>query len=428
MKAKQCVAMILAGGQGSRLGVLTKDIAKPAVPFGGKYRIIDFTLSNCAHSGIDTVGVLTQYQPLELNTYIGNGQPWDLDRKEGGVFVLPPYVSSEKGEWYKGTANAIYQNIGFISQYDPEYVVILSGDHIYKMDYSLMVGAHKENGADATIAVIEVPWEEASRFGIMNTDEDMRITEFEEKPEQPKSNLASMGVYVFTWSQLKKYLIADENNPKSDNDFGKNIIPQMLAGGLNLFAYRFDGYWKDVGTIQSLWEANMELLDEKTGVELSDPDWKIFSRNPALPPHYLSPESSIRNIYITEGCEVFGTVEHSVLFEGVEVEEGAVIRDSILMPGAHIGRNVRVEKAIIGPNCEICEGAYIGSSGEQANDEFCNTKICSGGITLVGANIVVDKNVEIKELAMVTRNVMNNSADIPKKPEQGSKKTSFATA
>nr|QGT51028.1 glucose-1-phosphate adenylyltransferase [uncultured Firmicutes bacterium] len=427
MKAKECVAMILAGGQGSRLGVLTKDIAKPAVPFGGKYRIIDFTLSNCVHSGIDTVGVLTQYQPLELNTYIGNGQPWDLDRKEGGVFVLPPYVSSEKGEWYKGTANAIYQNIGFIGQYDPEYVVVLSGDHIYKMDYSLMVEAHKKNNADATIAVIEVPWEEASRFGIMNTDESMRITEFEEKPAQPKSNLASMGVYVFNWNQLKKYLIADENNPNSDNDFGKNIIPQMLAGGLNLFAYRFDGYWKDVGTIQSLWEANMELLDEETGVELSDPDWKIFSRNPALPPHYLSPEAEICNIYITEGCEVFGTVEHSVLFEGVEVEEGAVVKDSILMPGARIGKNVRVEKSIIGPGSEICEGAYIGSSGECANDEFLNTKICSDGISLIGANIVIDKNVEIKELAMVTRNVMN-SVDIPKKTESGGKKTSCATA
>ena len=419
--------MLLAGGQGSRLYTLTQNLAKPAVPFGGKYRIIDFPLSNCVNSGIDTVGVLTQYQPLILNEYIGNGQPWDLDRSNGGVFVLPPYQKSSGSDWYTGTANAIYQNINFIEKYDPEYVVILSGDHIYKMDYSLMVEEHKKNCADATIAVIEVPWEEASRFGIMNTDESMRITEFEEKPAQPKSNLASMGVYVFSWNALKKYLIADENNPKSDNDFGKNIIPQMLAGGLNLYAYRFEGYWKDVGTIQSLWEANMELLDDATGVELSDPDWKIFSRNPALPPHYLSPEADIRNIYITEGCEVFGKVEHSVLFEGVEIEEGAVVRDSILMPGAHIGKNVRVEKAIIGPGSQICEGAFIGSSAEKANDEFQNTKICSDGISLVGANIVIDKDVQIKELAMVTRNVMN-SVDIPKKAESESKKTSFATA
>jgi len=281
MKSKECVAMILAGGQGSRLGILTKDVAKPAVPFGGKYRIIDFPLSNCTHSGITTVGVLTQYQPLELNTYIGNGQPWDLDRNSGGVYVLPPYVSAEKGEWYKGTANAIYQNIGFISRFDPEYVVVLSGDHIYKMDYSLMVKAHKEANAAATIAVIEVPWDEASRFGIMNTDDNMNIVEFEEKPKKPKSNLASMGVYVFTWSILKKYLIADENDPKSDNDFGKNIIPKMLDDKNKLLAYRFDGYWKDVGTIQSLWEANMNLLSENPGYLLDDDDWKIFSRTPA---------------------------------------------------------------------------------------------------------------------------------------------------
>ena len=321
MNSKECVAMILAGGQGSRLGALTTNVAKPAVPFGGKYRIIDFPLSNCSHSGIDTVGVLTQYQPLELNTYIGGGQPWDLDRRNGGVYVLPPYVSAEKGEWYKGTANAIYQNIGFISQFNPEYVVILSGDHIYKMDYSAMIKAHKKAGADATIAVIEVPWTEASRFGIMNTDEDMNITEFEEKPEKPKSNLASMGVYVFSWGPLKKYLIADENDPSSSNDFGKNIIPQMLKNGLKLLAHRFDGYWKDVGTIQSLWEANMELLDEDPKFVLDSGSWKIYSKNPVLPPQYISENAKISNSYITEGCEISGTVEHSVISAGVTVEE-----------------------------------------------------------------------------------------------------------
>ena len=320
MKSRECVAMILAGGQGSRLGILTKDVAKPAVPFGGKYRIIDFPLSNCTHSGITTVGVLTQYQPLDLNTYIGNGQPWDLDRNDGGVYVLLPYVSAEKGEWYKGTANAIYQNIGFISKFDPEYVVILSGDHIYKMDYSKMVKAHKKAKAAATIAVIEVPWDEASRFGIMNTDEDLNITEFEEKPANPKSNLASMGVYVFSWPVLKQYLIDDENDPNSDNDFGKNIIPKMLGDGNKLLAYKFDGYWKDVGTIQSLWEANMNLLSENPGYKIDDEDWKIFSRNPAMPPHYLAPNSRVKNCYITEGCEIEGDVENCVIFEGVTIE------------------------------------------------------------------------------------------------------------
>ena len=330
MKSKECVAMILAGGQGSRLGILTKDVAKPAVPFGGKYRIIDFPLSNCTHSGITTVGVLTQYQPLELNTYIGNGQPWDLDRNDGGVYVLPPYVSAEKGEWYKGTANAIYQNIGFISRFDPEYVVILSGDHIYKMDYSKMIKAHKKANAAATIAVIEVPWDEASRFGIMNTDADMNIVEFEEKPATPKSNLASMGVYVFNWKELRQYLIDDENDENSDNDFGKNIIPKMLADGNKMLAYRFDGYWKDVGTIQSLWEANMNLLSDNPGYLLDDENWRIFSRNPAMPPHYISPESRVKNCYITEGCEIMGDVQNSVIFEGVTIEEGAVVRDSVI--------------------------------------------------------------------------------------------------
>jgi len=412
MKSKECVAMILAGGQGSRLGILTKNVAKPAVPFGGKYKIIDFPLSNCVHSGIDTVGVLTQYQPLELNTYIGNGQPWDLDRKDGGVFVLPPYLSAEKGEWYKGTANAIYQNIGFISQFDPEYVAILSGDHIYKMDYSKMLSAHKKAGADATIAVIEVPWEEASRFGIMNTDSDMRITEFEEKPKNPKNNLASMGVYIFSWEPLKKYLIADENNPASDNDFGKNIIPEMLKNGLNLFAYRFDGYWKDVGTIQSLWEANMELLEEKPVFSLNDSEWKIFSRTPAKPPHYIGKGGKVKNSFVTEGCEIYGEVEHSVIFEGVTIGEGAVVKDSVVFPCTKIEKGVVVDKAILGTNSFISENVVIGSDSKLAVNDFYNDKICSDGITLIGSDVVIDKDIEIARCAMVTRNVMN-SMDFP---------------
>ncbi len=407
MKSKECVAMILAGGQGSRLGILTRNVAKPAVPFGGKYKIIDFPLSNCAHSGVTAVGVLTQYQPLELNTYIGNGRPWDLDRNDGGVYVLPPYVSAEKGEWYKGTANAIYQNIGFISGFDPEYVVILSGDHIYKMDYSLMIKAHKEASAAATIAVIEVPWDEASRFGIMNTDANMNIVEFEEKPKKPKSNLASMGVYVFTWDILKKYLIADENDPKSDNDFGKNIIPQMLAGGNKMLAYKFDGYWKDVGTIQSLWEANMNLLSDNPGYALDDPDWKIFSRNPANPPHYIDPKARIKNCYITEGCEVYGDVENSVIFQGVTIEEGAVVRDSVIFPCTHIGKNAVLKKAMIGTNAYISDGVEIGSSAEDATEDFRNTKICSDGITLVGPEIFIDTGVKVAECSMVTRNIKN---------------------
>lgn len=413
MKAKECVAMILAGGQGSRLGILTKNVAKPAVPFGGKYKIIDFPLSNCSHSGMDTVGVLTQYQPLELNTYIGNGQPWDLDRKDGGVYVLPPYMSAEKGEWYKGTANAIYQNIGFISQFDPKYVAVLSGDHIYKMNYAAMLSAHKKSGADATIAVIEVPWEEASRFGIMNTDENMRITEFEEKPKNPKSNLASMGVYIFSWAPLKKYLIADENNPSSDNDFGKNIIPEMLADGLNMYAYRFDGYWKDVGTIGSLWEANMELLEDEPEFKLYDSEWKIFSRNPAKPPHFLSSTAEVKNSYVTEGCEIHGKVEHSVIFEGVTIGEGAVVKDSVIFPCAKIEKGAVIDKAIVGTGCYISENAVIGSDKATANNDFYNEKICSDGITLIGPDAVIDKGMEIARCAMVTHNVLKNT-DLPK--------------
>lgn len=405
MKAKECVAMILAGGQGSRLGALTKNVAKPAVPFGGKYRIIDFPLSNCSHSGIDTVGVLTQYQPLELNTYIASGKAWDLDRSNGGIYVLPPYTSAEKGEWYKGTANAIYQNIGFIAQYNPKYVVILSGDHIYKMDYSKMVRQHKKAGADATIAVIEVPWDEASRFGIMNTDEDMNIVEFEEKPEKPKSNLASMGVYCFSWEVLKKYLTEDEENPESDNDFGKNIIPAMLDDGLKMVAHRFDGYWKDVGTIQSLWEANMELLEDNPGCNLDDKNWRIYSRNPIKPPQYIAPEARLKNCYITEGCEIYGEIEHSVIFEGVTVGENTKVEDSIIMPGANIGKNTVIYKSIIGPNVVVGDGATIGSMDESANKDWLNSKICTNDITLLGADIKIDDSVKIATNSMVTESI-----------------------
>ncbi|MBO5136369.1 MAG: glucose-1-phosphate adenylyltransferase [Clostridia bacterium] len=405
MKAKECVAMILAGGQGSRLGALTKKVAKPAVPFGGKYRIIDFPLSNCTHSGIDTVGVLTQYQPLELNTYIGSGQPWDLDRKDGGVFVLPPYVSAEKGEWYKGTANAIYQNIGFVDQFDPEYVVILSGDHIYKMDYAKMLKAHKKANADATIAVIEVPWDEASRFGIMNTDENLEIVEFEEKPKKPKSNLASMGVYVFTWKVLKKYLIEDEKDVNSDNDFGKNIIPKMLENGKKLMAHRFDGYWKDVGTIQSLWDANMELLDDAPAMNISDKDWRIFSKNPAKPPHYISNTAVVKNCYITEGCEIDGVVEHSILSEGVVVEEGAKVIDSVILPGAYISRDAVIKKAIVGTGAVIGKNVRIGTEEIGAMEDFVNTKICAADITLVAPEVKIKDGVAIAKNSMVTKSI-----------------------
>ncbi len=415
MKSKECVAMILAGGQGSRLGALTKDVAKPAVPFGGKYKIIDFPLSNCAHSGIDTVGVLTQYQPLELNTYIGNGQPWDLDRNDGGVYVLPPYVSAEKGEWYKGTANAIYQNIGFLSRFDPKYVAVLSGDHIYKMDYSKMLKAHKRAKADATIAVIEVPFEEASRFGIMNTDDEMNIVEFEEKPKKPKNNLASMGVYIFDWGKLKKYLIADENDPKSDHDFGKNVIPRMLADGNKMFAYKFDGYWMDVGTVKSLWEANMNLLTDNPGYLLDDEEWKIFSRNPAMPPHYIAPEGKVKNCYMTAGCEIWGTVENSIIFEGVVVEEGAVVKDSVLFSMSHIKASAKVEKAIIGTNAVISEGTEIGSRKVDGIRDFCNEKICTDGISLVAPNVVVGSEMVISEGSMVTRNIKQKRKEVSAK-------------
>lgn len=406
MKSKECVAMILAGGQGSRLGILTSKVAKPAVPFGGKYRIIDFTLSNCSHSGIDTVGVLTQYQPLELNTYIGSGQPWDLDRSNGGVYVLPPYTSADKGEWYKGTANAIYQNLSFIERFNPKYVVILSGDHIYKMDYGKMIHLHKNNGADATIAVIEVPQEEASRFGIMSTDENSNITEFEEKPAEPKSNLASMGVYCFNWKILKQYLTEDEKDPESQNDFGKNIIPKMLGAGLKLAAHRFDGYWKDVGTIYSLWEANMELLDDNSGIRLNDPDWKIFSKNPIKPPHYIASGAKLYNSLVTEGCEIHGEIEHSVIFEGATVEKGAKIEDSIIFPGAVIKANAVVYKSLIGSDSVIGEGCIIGSVSDDAEDKWLNKKLCDNDITVIGTNVKITDRVKIAGNSMIQDNVI----------------------
>ncbi|PUA39135.1 glucose-1-phosphate adenylyltransferase [Paenibacillus elgii] len=376
MRKKECVAMLLAGGEGRRLGVLTSKLAKPAVHFGGKYRIIDFTLSNCTNSGIDTVGVLTQYQPLVLNTYIGIGSPWDLDRKSGGVTVLPPYMEQSGGDWYKGTANAIYRNISFIEQYDPEYVLVISGDHIYKMDYDRMLDFHKSKAADCTIAVIEVKWEEASRFGLMSTDDEDRITEFAEKPKEPKSNLASMGIYIFNWQALKEYLIKDEANPESSKDFGKDVIPLMLSDGRPLFAYPFEGYWKDVGTIQSLWEANMDLLEDEPEFNLNDREWRIYSVNPCQPGQYVAPTALVRRSLINEGCCVFGEVDHSVLFYGVQVGEDTVIRDSVIMPNVTIGSNVSIHKAIIGEGTVVEDGCVIGQPDGDGG----------GDIVLIGSN------------------------------------------
>jgi len=359
---KECIAMLLAGGQGSRLYVLTGNMAKPAVPFGGKYRIIDFPLSNCTNSGIDTVGVLTQYRPLELNSYIGSGQPWDLDCSTGGVHILPPYMGSSGGTWYKGTANAIYQNIGFIDLYEPEYVVILSGDHIYKMDYSGMLARHKEAQAACTISVMEVPWSEASRFGIMAVDGEDMITEFAEKPKEPKSNLASMGIYVFTWQTLRKYLTEDEADPASSNDFGKNVIPTMLNNGERMAAYRFDGYWKDVGTLESLWDANMDMLTPDSGLDLTDESWPVFARSVNAPPAFLGASSSVTNSAINRGSDLQGMVEHSVLSPNVIVGEGARVSYSVLLPGAVVEAGAVVEYAILGENCRIGRDCRVGGA------------------------------------------------------------------
>ena len=385
---KHCVAMLLAGGKGSRLLVLTENTAKPAVPFGGKYRIIDFPLSNCVNSGIDTVGILTQYQPLELNEYIGNGQPWGLNRSHGGVSVLPPYAKSKKSEWYKGTANAIYQNIPFIERYDPENVLILSGDHIYRMDYAQMLSFHEAHDADITIAVRKVPIEEASRFGIMNTNPDGSIYEFEEKPKHPKSNNASMGIYVFKWSVLRKYLVEDENNPNSDNDFGKNVIPAILADGGRMFAYDFEGYWKDVGTINSLWEANMETLGLNPAFNLyGDGTSMIYARNYALPASYIDTHSKTVNSLIAEGCEVYGDVRHSVISTGCRVGKEVKIEDSVIMPNVVIEEGAIIRNAIIGEDCHICSGAVIGGSFRAGETRQ---------ISVVGKNHRIEVNQVVK--------------------------------
>ena len=398
-RKKEWIAMLLAGGQGSRLYALTRNLAKPAVPFGGKYRIIDFPLSNCVNSGIDTVGVLTQYQPLVLNDYLGNGEPWDLDRSNGGVHVLPPYQKSSGSDWYRGTANAIYQNINVIDRYQPEYVAILSGDHIYKMDYSKMLRVHKEKGADCTIAVLDVPLEEASRFGIMSADEEGTIYDFEEKPKEPKSTLASMGVYIFSWECLRRYLTEDEADPKSSNDFGKNIIPKMLAAGQKMVAYPFDGYWKDVGTIDSLWEANMDLLNPNVPLVLGDADWKIYSRNPVMTPHFVHPGATVQNSMITEGCEVAGVIDFSVLFAGVTVQQGAIVRDSIVMPGAVIEEGAVVEYAIIGENAVIGKGARVGVRPENIIDKD------QWGIAVIAEGVHVGAGAVVAAKAMVDQDV-----------------------
>ena len=385
---KDCIAMLLAGGQGTRLGVLTTDVAKPAVPFGAKYRIIDFTLSNCVNSGIDTVGVLTQYRPFELHQYIGNGQPWDLDRLNGGVYVLPPFMRAKSGEWYKGTANAICQNIDFIDNYDPEYVVILSGDHIYKMDYAKMVEAHKAHNAQCTIAVRKVPMTEAHRFGIMNMKPDGTIYEFEEKPKQPKSNNASMGIYVFTWKTLRKYLIDDEADPNSENDFGKNIIPNMLKDGNMMYGYDFEGYWKDVGTISSLWEANMDILHETEGLNLEDETWKIYARNQAEPPQFVGESGKIVDSLVSEGTIIEGTCRNSIISHSCKIGKGANVEGSIIMPGAVIEDGADVRYSIVGWNAVIKKGAKVGETLPPSNPGEWQIAVVGPAVTIKENGVV----------------------------------------
>lgn len=389
-RKKECVAMLLAGGQGSRLYALTQKVAKPAVPFGGKYRIIDFPLSNCTNSGIDTVGVLTQYQPLLLNDYIGNGLPWDLDRTYGGVQILPPYQGTHSADWYKGTANAIYQNLKFIENFDADYVLILSGDHIYKMDYSKMLSFHKKRGADCTIAVIDVPIEEASRFGIMSVDDEQKIFKFTEKPKNPDSTKASMGIYIFTKDKLIKYLTEDAQNPESSNDFGKNIIPTMLSAGEKMFAYSFEGYWKDVGTIQSLWEANMDLLGEHPTFTLNDEKWRVYSRHYTFAPQYIGKGAKVTNSIISEGCTVYGTVENSVLFGGVTVLPGAVVRDSVVMSGTVVKEGAELSYSLVDSNVTVGKNAKVGGALR-----------CTEGVTVLGDGTVVRDGETVKPGAMI---------------------------
>ncbi len=395
VRKKKCVAMLLAGGQGSRLYALTNNIAKPAVSFGGKYRIIDFPLSNCVNSGIDTVGVLTQYQPLVLNDYIGNGQPWDLDRAFGGVHILSPYQGKNSSDWYKGTANAIYQNMHFIKQFNPDYVLVLSGDHIYKMNYSTMLYYHILYGADCTIAAIEVPLKDASRFGILNTREDGSIYEFEEKPKKPKSTLASMGIYIFGAEKLYKYLEEDNNDENSSHDFGKNVLPRMLGCGEKMMAYKFDGYWKDVGTIESLYEANMDLLGEVPKFDVADTSWKIQSRSPLAPPHYVGSDAKVTGSIIMSGCEIYGNVENSVLASSVIVKKGASVKNSIIMADTVIGENAQIDYSIIDENTEIGSNVKVGAAKDKGK-----------GITVLGRNIKIGNGAVIEGGAMIDKDVM----------------------
>ena len=390
---KEMVAMLLAGGAGNRLYVLTKERAKPAVPFGGKYKIIDFPISNCVNSSVDTVGVLTQYQPLELNTYIGNGQPWDLDRMYGGVHILPPYLAGATGEWYKGTANAIYQNLHFLDQYDPEYVLVLSGDHIYKMDYARMLQYHKEKNADLTIAVLNVTMEEASRFGILNTNPDLSVYEFEEKPAQPKSTNASMGIYIFNYKKLKEYLIKDEQNPDSSNDFGKDVIPAMLNDHCKLFAYPFDGYWKDVGTIDSLWEANMDLLNPRLPLNLSDPLWRIYSRHNATTPHYIDERADVADSIISFACEIYGNVSQSVIFANTKIGENSDVEYSVIMPNVTIGKNTKIQYAIIADDAVIEDGAIIGADPQDCKEGEWGIAVIGQGAVIKSGQVVLPKQI-----------------------------------
>ena len=387
--------MLLAGGQGSRLYLLTERLAKPAVPFGGKYRIIDFPISNCINSGIDTVGVLTQYQPLALNEYIGNGQPWDLDRVYGGVMMLPPYQGLKRADWYKGTANAIYQNMQFIEKYDPEYVLILSGDHIYRMDYAKMIKEHKRNKADCTIAVIDVPLAEASRFGIMSAREDMSIYDFEEKPKVPKSTMASMGVYVFSKEKLFSYLIADEQDENSDKDFGKNVIPAMLKAGERMFAYRFEGYWKDVGTVSSLWEANMDLLGDNPQLDLNDGSWKIYSRSNAYPPHYVGESAVIKNSQVTEGCEIYGTVINSVIGGGVTVARGATVKDSVLFDNITVSEGASVYYSMVDSGTVVGKNSTVGKDKDEG-----------GKLTLVGSGLNIADGISVPDGELISQKTL----------------------